>query len=140
MAKDTAVLLEELKRCSDFNRFYNENSESFPKINLASYLQQLLEKYSLKKADVIRRSELNQIYAYQIFSGVRIPERKKLLSLAVGMGLSLSEIQNLMKVAGHAQLYAKDPDDCVVIYGIYKNYSVAQINYMLFDYGMETLG
>ena len=41
-----------------------------------------MKEYGMKKADAIRRSELSEDYAYQIFSGLRVPERKKLLSLA----------------------------------------------------------
>ncbi len=78
----------------------------------------------MKKTDAIKKSELSEIYAYQIFSGVRVPERKKLLSLAVGMELSLPEVQNLLKCSGYATLYAKNEFDCIVIYGIYKKLSV----------------
>jgi len=100
----------------------------------------LLEKYKVKKADVIRKSELSEVYAYQIFSGVRVPERKKLLCLTIAMGINLDEVQTVLKCCGYAQLYVKNPFDCIVIYGICKNMSVQQINYLLYDYKMETLG
>lgn len=140
MQKDTANLVEELKNCSDFNRFYRDNENSIVSMSLSQLLGVLLEKHSLKKADAIRRSELSEDYAYQIFSGLRVPERKKLLSLAIGMRLNLEEMQTLLKTAGYAQLYVKIPFDCILIYGICKKLSVADINYLLFDYGMETLG
>lgn len=140
MKKDTAKLLEELKSCSDFTCFYQKNEDVILSKTLSELLAELLEKYKLKKADAIRDSELSEDYAYQIFSGLRVPERKKLLSLAVGMGLNLEEIQNLLKTSGYAQLYVKNPFDCIVIYGICKKLTVAQINFLLFDYGMETLG
>lgn len=140
MKKDTAKLLEELKSCSDFTCFYQNNEDVILSKTLSELLAELLEKYKLKKADAIRGSELSEDYAYQIFSGLRVPERKKLLSLAVGMGLNLEEIQNLLKTSCYAQLYVKNPFDCIVIYGICKKLTVAQINFLLFDYGMETLG
>ncbi|MBR5569278.1 MAG: hypothetical protein IKW10_00090 [Oscillospiraceae bacterium] len=140
MQKDTANLIDELKNCSDFNCFYRENENSIISLSLSQLLAMLLEKHGLKKADAIRRSELNEDYAYQIFSGLRVPERKKLLSLAIGMLLNLEEMQTLLKTAGYAQLYVKNPFDCILIYGICKKLSVADINYLLFDYGMETLG
>lgn len=140
MQKDTANLLEELKTCSDFNRFYRDNESSIVSMSLSQLLNALLEKYGIKKADAIRRSELSEDYAYQIFSGLRVPERKKLLSLAIGMQLNLEEMQTLLKTAGYAQLYVKNAFDCVLIYGICKKLSVADINYLLFDYEMETLG
>lgn len=140
LAKDTAHLLEELQHCADFQRFYQENAQYLPKRSLSEYLNALLQKHGIKKSDAIRRAELAEVYGYQIFSGLRVPERKKLLSLAVGMQLDLEEMQSLLKCSGYAPLYAKNPFDCVVIFGVCKKLSVAEINDMLYDYGMETLG
>ena len=139
MAKDTAHLLRELETCSDFRSFYRENMDELPARTLSECLNELLERHGLKKADVIRRAELAEVYGYQIFSGLRVPERKKILCLAIGMELPLDELQTLLKTTGYAPLYAKNPADCVVIYGVCRRYSVVQINDILFDYGMETL-
>lgn len=138
--KDTAHLLEELQSCDSFQRFYQENADFLPKRSLSEYLDELVKKYDIKKSAAIRRAELSEIYGYQIFSGVRVPERKKLLSLAVGMEIGLDEVQKLLKCSGYAPLYAKSAFDCVIIFGICKKMSVAQINELLFDYEMETLG
>jgi len=141
LEKSTTQLLEELHGCQEFRSFYSDNSLSLLQDTpLAELLAQLLTQHGIKKSEAIRRSELSEIYAYQIFSGIRIPERKKLLSLAVGMGLNLSELQKLLKCAGYAQLYVKKPFDCIVIYGVCKNLTVAAINELLFDYGQDTLG
>lgn len=140
MQKDTANLLEELRDCSDFNRFYRDNEDSIVSMSLSQLLSALLVKHEMKKYEAIRGSELSEDYAYQIFSGLRMPERKKLLSLAVGMRLNLEELQTLLKTAGYAQLYVKNSFDCIIIYGVCKNLSVWQINNLLYDYGMETLG
>ena len=108
--------------------------------NLSELLDILIKKYNLKKSQVIRAAEISEVYGYQIFSGLRIPERKKLLCLAVGMSLNLEETQTLLKCAGYSQLYIKLPFDSIVIYGICKKLSVVEINELLFDYELETLG
>lgn len=140
MKKDTSKMLEELQSCSDFRNFYQENEDYIISKSLSELLKDLLTKHELKKSAVIRNSELSEDYAYQIFSGLRIPERKKLLALAVGMRLNLDEVQTLLKSGGYAPLFVKNTFDCIVIYGICNNLTVVQINYLLFDYGMETLG
>ena len=140
MVKDTTQMLEELKKCVSFTRFYHENADNLPNMTLADCLQELLAQKGLKKADVIRKSELSETYAYQIFSGIRIPDRKKLFCLAIGMDLDLDQTQKLLKCSGYAPLYAKNPYDCVIIYGICKDYSIVDVNELLYDYGMETLG
>ncbi len=139
MTKDTSEILKELTQCEAFRTFYDENQDYMIKENLATLLKQLVEKHSLKKSQIIRDSTMSEVYAYQIFSGARIPERKKLLCLAVGMGLSLDEAQSLLRCAGYAPLYVKIPFDSVVIYGICEKRTVIQINQMLFEYGLETM-
>lgn len=140
MVKDTAKIVEELGLCDDFKTFYDENKEYMVSDNLSDMLRSLQREKGLRKTDIIKRSELSEVYAYQIFSGQRHPDRKKLLCLAVGMSLNLEETQSLLKCAGYAPLYVKLPFDSVVTYGICKRLSVIQINEILFDNDLETLG
>lgn len=140
MVKDTAKIVEELHLCDDFNTFYDENKEYMVADTLSQMLQSLLTEKGLTKAQVIKRAELSEVYAYQIFSGIRVPERKKLLCLAIGMALQLDEVQMLLKSAGYSPLYVKLPFDSVVLYGICHRLSVVQTNELLFEYGLETLG
>ncbi len=140
MQKDTSKIVEELGLCPDFQSFYQENKDYMITANLSQLLAQLLEKKGLKKSQVIKNAEIAEIYGYQIFSGVRVPERKKLLSLAVGMGLNIDQTQQLLKCAGYPQLYVKLPFDSIVLYGLCKGLTVVQINELLYEYELETLG
>lgn len=140
MTKDTSKIVEELGLCPDFNTFYNENKDYMVNQDLSALLDELIKKYGLKKSQVIRAAEMSEVYAYQIFSGHRIPERKKLLCLAIAMKLSLDEVQTLLKCAGYSTLYVKLPFDSIVLYGICKKLSVVEINEILYEYNLETLG
>ena len=140
MQKDTSQIVEELGLCPDFQTFYRENQDYMVTDDLAKLLARLLEEKGLKRSQVIKAAELSEVYGYQIFSGLRVPERKKLLCLAVGMGLNIEKTQQLMKCAGYAQLYVKLPFDSILLYGLCKAMSVVQINELLYQYGLETLG
>ncbi len=140
MQKDTSKIVEELGLCPDFKSFYNENKEYMVSDSLSELLARLLEQKGLKKSAVIKKAELAEVYAYQIFSGLRIPERKKLLCLALGMGLDLQEVQTLLKCAGYSPLYVKLPFDSIVLYAVCKGLSVVETNELLYEYGLDTLG
>ena len=140
MAKDTAKILEELQLCPDFRSFYDENRDYMVNSSLSQLLEQLLLESGLKKSQVIKNAEMSEVYGYQIFSGLRIPERKKLLALAVGMKLNIDQAQQLLKCAGYPPLYAKLPMDSIVLFGLCKGMSVVQINETLYEYELETLG
>ena len=133
-------IVEELKLCPNFQTFYDENKDYMVTKSLSEQLKELLKASGKKKADVIRRSELSDVYGYQIFAGTRLPERKKLLSLLVAMELNLDQVQMLLKTAGYAPLYVKIPFDSIVMYGICKKMDVLDINDLLFRNECETLG
>ena len=138
MEKDTSEIVKELGLCEDFHTFYNENKEHMISIDLAQMLAEILQSKGLKKSHVIKNAELSEIYGYQIFSGVRVPERNKLLCLAISMKLNIDEVQQLLKCAGYPQLYVKKPFDSVVLYGFSKGMSVIEINELLYKYDLET--
>ncbi|MBQ8868831.1 MAG: XRE family transcriptional regulator [Oscillospiraceae bacterium] len=138
--KDTSKIVKELGLCEDFKSFYDENRDYMVKSTLSELLNSLAGQSQIKKSQIIKNSELSEVYAYQIFSGLRVPERKKLLCLAVGMALDIEQTQTLLKCAGYAPLYVKLPFDSVVLYGICKGLSVVEINNLLFEYDLETLG
>ena len=140
MAKDTTKILEELQLCPDFHSFYGENRDYLVSKSLSELLEQLLAEKGLKKSQVIKNAELSEVYGYQIFSGIRIPDRKKLLALAVGMGLNIEQTQKLLKSAGYPPLYAKLPMDSIVLFGLCKGLGVVEINELLYEYELETLG
>ena len=139
MQKNTSEIVKELGLFPEFQTFYNENKEYMITSDLAQLLEELLQQKGLKKSQVIKNAELSEIYGYQIFSGVRIPERNKLLCLAVSMKLNIEEVQQLLKCAGYAPLYVKIPFDSIILFGFCKELSVIEINELLYEYGLETL-
>ena len=140
MQKDTSEIVKQLQLSSDFQSFYQDNKEYMVDKSLSQLLTQLLKQTGISKATAIKNAEMSEVYGYHIFAGSRIPERGKVLALAIGMGLNLEQVQQLLKTAGYSTLYVKRPFDSIVLYGICKKMSVAQINELLYDYGMETLG
>ena len=140
LTKDTSKIVEELHLNEDFNTFYNENKEYIAEKPLSELLDELIKEKNLHKSEIIKNSGLSEVYSYQIFSGLRLPDRKKLLALAIGMGLNFDETQTLLKSAGYPPLYIKLPFDSVVIYGFFKNLSIPEIIELLFNNGFKTLG
>ena len=140
MRKDTIKIVEELALCPDFHTFYDDNKSFLIDNNLPELLDELMKSKQLKKSQVIQDSELSDVYAYQIFSGLRMPDRKKLICLAIGMHLSTDELQTLLKQAGYPPLYAKRPFDAIIMYGFDRKLSIIEINSLLYKYDLETIG
>lgn len=139
--KSTTELLKELSGAASFDEFVKQNREFMIDKSLSEHLLELLAEKKLKKSDVIRKSELDQNYAYQIFSGTKsAPARDKLICLAIGMDLSVDETNGLLKLAGLMPLYPKNMRDSMILFGINNDKDVCEINEMLFEKGEETIG
>jgi hypothetical protein len=137
--KPTGDLLKDLKVSDDPVKFINENKQYMIDSDLGEHLKSMLAEKDMKKSDVLKRAEINEIYGYQLFAGTRKPSRDKLISLCSGMQLTLEQTQQLLKYAGLAPLYPKNERDCIIITGISSNAPVYKINEMLFDNKFNTL-
>ncbi len=140
MQKLTTELLNELKNFDSFKEYEKINKNSMINKTLSQYLCDLLEEKHLKKSDVIRKGELNESYAYQMFSGVKsTPSKDKLICLSIGMDLSVDETNSLLKLAGLSPLYPRIKRDSIIIINMNNKKSVVEINEELYNEGEETL-
>lgn len=139
MQKETIELLNELENECNIEKFTNHNNKNFMEKPLLEYLEMLLVKYNMKKAEVIKKAELTPVYGYQIFDGKREPKRDKIIQLAFGFGLTLEEVQRLLKCAGHSELYPKVKRDVLFIYAINNRLNKDEAEQLLFKMGEKSL-
>lgn len=138
--KSTTQLLKDLESFDTFEEYENANRDSMISKNLSEYLTDLLNERNLTKAEVIRKAELIDGYAYQIFSGLKTaPKRDKLICLSIGMGLSVNETNSVLKIAGLSPLYPKIKRDSIIIINMNNNKSVVEINEALYNEREDTL-
>lgn len=138
--KSTTELLKELENFNTFEEYEKANKSSLISKSLAEILCDLLEEKQLSKAEVIRKSELNENYAYQLFSGLKSsPKRDKLICLSIGMGLTVNETNSLLKVAGLSPLYPRVKRDSIIIINMNAQKSVVEINEALFEENENTI-
>ncbi len=99
----------------------------------------MIDPKKIKKTDVIRDSQLERKYLYQLFSGERTPSREKLIAIAFGMHLSEEETKKLLKIAGKRELYARDQRDAVILYGVQRRFSLTEVNELLFEHQLRLI-
>ena len=133
--KSTSNLENELKRNTSLESFLEKNRAEMSTDTLAARLQTLITAKGLTKAEVVKESNLNEIYAYQILSGTRRPSRDKLLCICFAMKASLEETQALLQRSGFAPLYARNHRDIIIIFALTHGYSIIQLNSDLYDHG-----
>ena len=140
MKKSTDELLDEIKNTKNIDDYLAANTENIGGKKISEMLEKLLAEKGLIKSEVIARSEISSVYAYQIFSGVKeAPKRDKILALLIAMGLELEEVQSFLKLSGYPFLYAKNKRDSIMIFCIEKHMTVPQTNNELYSHGENTL-
>ncbi len=139
MEKETGELLNELTNSTNLENYFSENESDFLNYTLAEYFDELFKEIGAKKTDVVKKSNLSPGYAYHILAGLKKPSRDRIIALAIGFDLNLTQTQRLLRVAKFSELYARDKRDCVVIYAIQKKLSVIALNSALFEKEMEIL-
>ena len=137
--KPTNELLKELNSVNNIDEYFKENKDVLIDFTIAEYLYDVFKEKCLVKSQVFRKAEIDEIYGYQIFGGLKNPSRNTLIAICIGAGFTLNEIQTALKIAGYASLYVKNKRDCIILYGINNHKNVCEINEMLYDKNEDTL-
>ena len=139
MKKHTDELLNELNQTSHIDQYLKNNADYLIDQSLANYLCDKFEEKNISKADIIKKSDINEIYGYQLLSGKRTPSRNKLLCICIGANFTLEETNETLKVGGFSPLFPKIKRDSIIIFGIQNNQTILQINESLYTHQLQTL-
>ena len=138
--KSTEDLEKELLSCTLIHSFLEEHQSFMSELPISELLKECLEKKSLTRTEVIAASGLNEIYAHQIFSGKRKPSRDKLLCLCFGLGLTLDQVQEMLRDCGYATLFVKRRRDCIIMHALNHKMNLLLCNKLLTNENEELLG
>ncbi|MBR6785514.1 MAG: helix-turn-helix transcriptional regulator [Clostridia bacterium] len=132
MEKSTSRLLNGLTNSNDIIAFLNENEKELLCETLPQCLSRLLAEKDLTVAAVAEESGRGD-YAYKIFNGNKNPTRDVLISIALGMGLTLPETQLVLRLAKFAYLDPRNKRDSIFIFAINKRLNIYETNAILID-------
>lgn len=132
MDKSTSRLLNGLTNTDDIIKFLNENENELLKETLPQCLSRLLAEKGLSVATVAEKSGRGD-YAYKIFNGNKNPTRDVLISVALGMELTLPETQLILRIAKYAYLDPRNKRDSIFIYAVNRKLNINETNSILID-------
>ena len=123
----------------NFDEFLSDNRENFSNESVPEVLNRILQSKNISKSVLAKQSGISEVYLHQIFAGKRNPSRNRPLCLCYGLGASIDETQELLKLCGVAQLYSASRRDAIIIYGLAHGINLFEINDKLFAEDEETL-
>ena len=138
--KTTTELLKILANEKNIKNYIKDNKDEFETKTLHEELTRLLEKYNLSKSEVIKISNLQASYGYQILNGTKEnPSRDKLLALCIAMKINFDETQKVLTLAKCGILYPRYLRDSIIISSINKQSGLQKLNQLLCDMDMDIL-
>ena len=105
----------------------------------AEYFQSLDKVKRMTNAELIRNSDLEKSYFYQIMKGNRVPSRDKAIRLCLGAGLNLAEASQALILNENASLYMGKKRDRILSFALEKGLSVTETNLLLDEEGESPL-
>ena len=129
-----------LKTARDVEAFIIENCDA-DSVRFYEYLNRIIEDKKLKVADVMKRSNINQNYGYNIVNGARKnPGRDKVIAICIGSGMTFRETQEALDRAKAARLYYRSERDVRIAAALNNHVrDVVKVNMELSDNGLEPL-
>ncbi len=138
MKKGTEELVNEIVEGKSVAEYLASNGGEFLDIPLSVHLKELLQKKRMRVSQVADKSNKGE-YIYQVFRAIKNPGRDVVLCIALAMKLDLEETGYLLRVGRMACLDVRNRRDFIVIFGIVRGISVAEVNDILYEFGEDCL-
>ena len=107
--------------------------------DFSGYLASLIKDSGQDNAQIIRASNIERTYFYQILNGRKRPGKDKVVALALSVKLDLETTNRLLKLSGNPSLYPKIKRDAILIYCLGHKYDVYETNSYLLEHAYEVL-
>lgn len=124
----TSQLLSIIKRSGRFSEITEIYHDKESEPAFCHYLYQLMDKYQLAPKDVIERSGIERSYFYHILSGQKKPGRNIVLRICLCLSTTLTETNQMLRLAHQGALYPKVRRDAAIIFAIEKKFTMQQTN------------
>ena len=136
----TDSLFRKILKTKSLSTFIQHNEQHMQPLDFCAMLKAFCEQRDLIPERVILRAQIDRTYGHQLFNGTRHPSRDKVLQLALAIGLSVEETQQLLQSAGKSRLYPRLKRDATILFCLKNGYDLMQTQEILSNYGLLLLG
>lgn len=126
-------ILHSTHSVSELNKYTEKYSEQKDNLSLSEYFSTYLRLHDIQESDLIRSSQIQRNYAYQILNGTKNPGRDKVLALCLAAQMNYEETQRALTFADLGKLYPRRKRDSIIIFALNQKLSVQQINELLYE-------
>lgn len=132
-------MMAELFCVSSIDEYAESQKKRIKEPCLHSHLNGLLEEKNLLRADIIKRSNIDGVYMYQIFDGKKNPSRDKLILICFAFRLGVYEAQELLFMGKKRHLSPRILRDAIILFGLSRELTISDVEELLMKYNQKLL-
>lgn len=138
--KYTDQLMEDIRHCTDIEKCVEKNQKYFFDNQVFSqYLDKLLKKYEKKMQDLINETDYSKPMLYHIKKNERAGSQRTILQIGIAIGVTVDEMQQLLKLSHNQELYPRYQRDFIILCGIHAGLNLYEIDEELRKQGIDDL-
>ena len=122
-----------------FREMMKNGEGHFESRTIDEYLLELIKKYDISIADIVRLSLLSKSYVYQIFNGERQPSREVLIRIGIVVGCTVDELQHALMIGKEGVLYPQVRRDAALISCLAGGLTLSEADEFLQEIGEQKL-
>lgn len=105
--------------------------KELPKITLRQRIEELCDKYNKSFSLICGFADIPESTFYATINETRKPKKELIIKTAFVLGATIEELNELLKLAKLKELYAKNNEDAIVIFGIKKGLDLEEVDMLL---------
>lgn len=137
MSKNTTELINELeqaKSTKEFAEFLKCNDAEIRRESFGDNVLRLCARYEMTASSLQLQIAVSKSQFYSLLNGTRNPSKETVLKIALGLKITQSETNDLLKLSGYCPLDPKNKEDAIIIFGIENKKEVEKIDELLKEY------
>lgn len=112
----------------DEERTETENNEQYSPV-FRDFMQEMINRYRIKRSDISRITGISQDYLYKILSGTKhTAQIDYIIAICCVIGMSAEETQHALMINGMPLLNEKDPRDKLILDSLDDRVSLYKLN------------
>lgn len=124
-------VLREVHNTDDLQQYMDKLEDTPAYGSFQEYFNSLPQMETIGKAELIRRTNIERSYGYQLLKGTRSPGRDKILLFCLAAGLDLHRTQRALKAGQESILYPRSRRDSIIIFAINEKLNLSDTQELL---------
>lgn len=140
MNKNTKELVNELeqaKNTKEFEDFIKRNDVELQRESFGDAVLRLCAKYEITPSSLQPQIAISKSQFYNLLNGTRNPSKESVIKIALTLGVTQKEMNELLFASGFHALDPRDRDDAIILFGIENCKEVGKIDELLREYNSK---